>query len=236
MNQRQLEALALIDKINRGTRSGEQAINRRALASGEPLDSKQEAVRPHDMVAKLSAIAVQNAILESDNARLSRMNEARQQQGDRDADRSRFAQAVGRQEYITRTDGVRSRFMQAIGGQERGRIGYVPFDGGGRRAPRNDDLVHPEWSALQQAEWEAGRSRRQFQGEREWEEGRPERGRSGSRVRDFDSEGKRPIADPVRASDLAHLSDGERVESVNALKDQAFAQIKEILAGPARRA
>jgi hypothetical protein len=133
------------------------------------------------MVAKLNAIVAQDALLGDDNVRLFQMNEARRQQGDRDAGRSRFAQAMGRQEKFTRTDGLRSRFMQALGPQERGRIAYLPFDGGGRRAaPRNDDPVHPEWTMEQQREWESGRLRPQFQGEREWEEG-PERGRSGSK-------------------------------------------------------
>ena len=43
------------------------------------------------------------------------------------------------------------------------------------------------------------------------------------------------LTESVRASNLAHLSDGERVEAVNALKDKAFAEIKEILAGRKRR-
>jgi hypothetical protein len=43
-------------------------------------------------------------------------------------------------------------------------------------------------------------------------------------------EGKRPIPERVRASDLGRLSDGERVEAVNALKNKAYAQIKSILA------
>jgi hypothetical protein len=167
MTPQQKEALALIDRMHRGARDREQTIERAAMARSEPLDWKRGApARPrHDMVAKLSAIVIQNAILGDDNAGLSRMNEARQRQQDREAGRSRFSQALGKLDPFVRIDGERSRFMQAAGAQEKGRFAEIRFDGGGRRVPRNEG-------------------------------GRPERGRSGY---------------------------GERVESVNALEDKAFA-------------
>lgn len=107
-------------------------IHRAAYVKGLAL-KRDGGQPPHDMVEKLNALASHSAMLSGDEARLARMHMARQSQLGCDTEFSRFAQAVGQQERSGRVDGDRSRLLAAIGPQERGRIAFVPFDGGRRR-------------------------------------------------------------------------------------------------------
>ncbi len=95
MNKRQAEeALELIRRIADGARQREKEIERQAREEGSPVDWLRKSQPRHDMVSKLNALSLTNAILSQDPAHSPALLVAKRQiQHGTD---HRFAQAVGK--------------------------------------------------------------------------------------------------------------------------------------------